>query len=507
MGTTMESGKPFWLAASPNEGSVDYFGFRFYRQPNRNLLVRGAAANSFTNAKTLIYFAAVAYAFRIEHNIDLEEDLNEDQYAAWNNFYKPANYLYIVNYNSKYGEVPDSGFTGANEEGLNYFNSFYTDTSGTYNIKSAFPRMYPPQRSWGYLQQFWQAPLLYFRCIISNAHCILGEYAEDCYKLLSQYHSWKTFIAILKSGKINRSELDIIQEVIDCHVLSHDEQHLAQKIIFDKDNVTEGENDNYKTNYQLIKELKDNGFEGLFPKTKEDYVFLFSYAHLNSLNIGENDVPWKILLSSLSFEIGINRLFTLIAEISTNGAIAADVIRKEINIKTNEWIIKNDFSNRLDDLSQKWLHKYAGSILDHKEIFEQMLDHSHTENFIDGLLQGYIISRIGFSDDVTMSDAYFRLTDSYHYFTPQAFFENKPIPRDMDFIAFIQKLVFWIIDEQFDFSLDRLSMGQKAKFILRKSEFGNEYIFQVERNKFQENRGIIDMIGSTIKLWQSAGVF
>ena len=32
------------MSAYPNEGALDYFGGRFYRQPNRAHLVRGAAA-------------------------------------------------------------------------------------------------------------------------------------------------------------------------------------------------------------------------------------------------------------------------------------------------------------------------------------------------------------------------------------------------------------------------------------------------------------------------------
>ena len=41
----------------------------------------------------------------------------------------------------------------------------------------------------------------------------------------------------------------------------------------------------------------------------------------------------------------------------------------------------------------------------------------------------------------------------------------------MDFKEFILKMVMWLITEQFDFSLDRMTFGQKAKFILSKSEF------------------------------------
>jgi hypothetical protein len=507
MANFSKTGKPFWLEAVPNEGALDYFGFRFYRQPLRSLLVRGAAANNFSNSKTLIYYGAIAYAFRFENNIESDQDLNESQLSDWNDFYKIANYLYTVNYHAKYNEVPDSGFTGAVDENNLYFKPFYQRSSGSYDIKTAFPRIYPEQRRWGYLAQFWMPPLRYFRCVLEISECIIGEYAKESYGLLSQYSSWPKFIKILNSGVIERDDLDAIQGIIDCRVLNDSEKQLAQKIIFDTDKITEGENDNYKINFQLIKKLKDNGYDGFYPQIKEDYALLFSYVHLKNQQLGDNDFAWKILYSSLCFEIGITRLFTLLNNISVNGMLDPAVVKQTLKEKITHWKRKHSFGDRLDDVKKQWMEVYTSSIWVYKDLFQEMLDLDEIDHFIDGLLQGYLLSQVEFSEDILLSEPYQFLTDPYHYFAPQPYFENKKIRPDMDFGEFIEKLSFWIIDEQFDFSLDRMNIGQKAKFILTKSEFSQEYIFQVTAKRFEENRGIIDMIGSSIKMWESAGIY
>ena len=121
-------------------------------------------------------------------------------------------------------------------------------------------------------------------------------------------------------------------------------------------------------------------------------------------------------------------------------------------------------------------------------------------------MQGYIISTIKPDMKNAVSDSYQAMTDEYHYFAPQPFFANKKIDVQMDFKEFIRKMVMWLITEQFDFSLDRMTFGQKAKFILSKSEFDEQYLFQIDAREFHENRGIIDMIDACLNLWRTAGV-
>ena len=109
MTINIENGVPNWLSAYPNEGALDYFGGRFYRQPHRAHLVRGAAANDFRNAKTLLFYSALCYAFRIESNLDQEDELSESDFAQWQRWFKNANFLYVVNYFAEHRSVPDRG--------------------------------------------------------------------------------------------------------------------------------------------------------------------------------------------------------------------------------------------------------------------------------------------------------------------------------------------------------------------------------------------------------------
>lgn len=502
----MEIGKPFWLLAYPNEGTLDYFGFRFYRQPLRAYLVRGAGANDFKNAKTLIYYAAITYGFRQENSISINSDLSEKQLEKWKDWYKSANYLYIINRYSKHREVPDRGFTGAIDESQNYFKEFFDNSTGQFNIKDSYSRIYPDQREWGYLAQFWRPPLDYFRCVLDIAYCTPGEYGKDCYSLLSSYANWDLFVKILNTGVLERKELSNIQNIIDSKELNADEQKLARKIIFDEENITDGENDEYKKSFRLLKDLQENGCEKFAPLTKTDYAMVFSYAHLKNLSLGENDLSWKVLTSSITFEIGINRFYTLIAKISQNGTVDILKLKEKLRYLTEDWMKKNDFYGDLAEVENRWKCKYLSSIDSYGELFERMLDYSELDCCFDGLLQGYIISKIKVDTRDSISDSYQVLTDQYHYFAPQPFFTNKKIFNNLNFKEFIIKMALWLVDEQFEFSLDRMNYGQKAKFILSKSEFSEQYLFQIDAREFRENRGIIEMIDACLNLWRTAGL-
>ena len=502
----LSNGKPFWLSAYPNEGTLDYFGFRFYRQPLRKYLVRGAAANDFKNAKTLIYYAAITYSFREKLSIGFDQNLTEEQFAKWKDWYKAANYLYIVNRYTKYGEVPDRGFTGANEESQVYFQKFYNEPTGQFNIRDSYPRIYPDQRSWGYLAQFWRPPLDYFRCVIDIPSCIPGEYAKECYGLLSEDENWGLFTKTLETGIIYREELNKLQNIIDSKELSESEQSLARKIIFDKNNVTDGENDEYKKSFKLLQTLQESGCEGFYPSQKDEFAMVFSYMQLKNIALGENDLSWKTLISSIVFEIGINRIYTILGNLAENGTVEVLAIQQEIKQATQDWMDKNKFSGDLAAVEHSWQEKYLADIDTYSQLFEEMLDDQQLFCAFDGLLQGYIISKSKPDIMDIVSDSYQAMADQYHYFAPQPFFANKKIDEHTDFKEFILKMVMGLIAEQFDFSLDRMTFGQKAKFILSKSEFDEQYLFQIDARVFHENRGIIDMIDACLNLWRTAGI-
>lgn len=233
---------------------------------------------------------------------------------------------------------------------------------------------------------------------------------------------------------------------------------------------------------------------------------VFSYMELKNLSLAENDLSWKTLISSIVFEIGINRLYTMLGKWSENGVIKESVIKKEIESAVNIWMENNGFIGNLSQVEQSWKEKNLVNINAYNELFKRMLDVESLECTFDGLLQGYVISKIKPDIDQFVTDSYQAMTEQYHYFAPQPFFENKKINNDMDFKEFIKKMVMWLINEQFDFSLERMNYGQKAKFILSKSEFDDQYLFQIDSREFHENRGIIDMIDACLNLWRTAGM-
>ena len=498
--------KPSWLSAYPNTGTLDYFGFRFGRDPLRNYLLRGAASNNFKVAKTLLYYSAIAYAFRKFHSLALDVELSEEQYHLWQDWYKIANYLYIINRHSRHNDTPDSGFLGSATEFKNYFQSFYDSSAAQFNIKETFSRIYPINRPWGYLAQYWGKPLKYFRCVLNIRSCSVGEYAKNAYDLLSQDSSWNMFITCLETGRIDRTSFDEIQSILECKEISQPESKLIQVIIFDKNNINTNENDKYKINYNLIHSLYTTGLDNFKPSNKNDFTMLFSYMALKNLSYGKNDYPWKSLTSSILFEIGINRLFTLIACWSTNGSIYKSNILENIESSALNWLETNNLSGNLLQIEKLWSERHLASIDTYHELFNKMLDTKRTDSVFDGFLQGYIISKISPDINTIDPEAYDALTDPYHCFPPDIFFKNKTIDATSGFIDFIKKVSMWLIDEQFEFSLDRMHMGQKAKFILSKSEFDDQYIFQVDALEFTESRIIIELIDSCLNFWSTAGV-
>jgi len=503
----IHDGTPSWLSAYPNDGTLDYFGFRFYRQPFRALLIRGAAANSFTSAKALIYYAAVAHSFRRMVDLADDDELSADQLERWMVYFQSANYLYVVNRYASRDEVPDAGFTGAPTEFDEHFKPFYLSDSGEYNLNECFRRFYPEQRQWGYLAQFWRPPMNYFRTLLDVTNCNTGEYSKACYDVLSEYESWETFHEILLRGRITRAELDMIQPILNNYELSETEQQLAKSIIFDERSINTVENLEYLKGYKLITNIKDKGVSGYNPVTKEDYAMIFSYAHLNNIPLGENDESWKILLSSLTFEIGITRLYTWLAKTSHDEVIDELDLEQGLSQWVEKWQSENDLDGSLGEVLKKWKEKYLNSITGYETLFSKMLDYNTLDTAIDGVIQGILISKASYSDEYFRSDDYFALSDTYHKFTPQAYFQDKSFDLQQSFTDFFVQFTKQLIDDQHTFSYERMSLGQKAKFILRKYEAQKQYVFQIDNRQFEENRGIVNMIGATIDLWESAGVF
>jgi hypothetical protein len=503
MSEALDFSKPFWLSAYPNEGTLDYFGFRFYRQPLRSFLVRGAAANDFKNAKTLIFFGAITYAYKELNNLHEDEELSEEQISEWKSWFQMANYLYVVGCFSIHDKIPDRGFTGANEEAKKFFKTFLESSDSEYPLNDVKERFYPKQREWGYLSQFWRPPLSYFRSVLDITNCYYGEYAKECYVLLSKYPGWAKLIDMCKSGIISKQGFEEIKDVIECYSLTEEEKGLAKKIIFDEEKINESENLEYQKSYNFIHNFLTKEYEGYQCKDKNDIAMVLSYAHLRDQPLSEIDTQWKILVSSLMFEIGICRFFTLISD----GVVGTTVNKSKIIEILESKISESDLVDVDDSLStvvDKWKAKHLSSIDSFKALFDELLDYENLDSFLDGVIAGYIVSSI--SSDKENAKVYDVLTDNYHFFTPQAFFRTHKFSGDIKFSEFINTALFYLLDDQYSFSLDRMNYGQKAKFILIKSEFGDEYIYQVDGRRFYENRGIVEMIEACLRLWESAGI-
>lgn len=507
MGEQVESWTPFWLSAYPNEGTLDYFGFRFYRQPHRFYLIRGAAANDFKNAKTLLFYAALAYSFRAQNAIPEQRELTESELQEWKLWYQAGNYLYVLHHYARHNTVPDRGFTGAIEEYTNFAHVLFESESGEYNLESCFSRIYPRQREWGYLTQFWRPPLFYFRSVLDIPSCSPGEYAKGCYQLFAKYPGWGEFISILTTRKIHPDQLHQIESILESGKLTTDEQGLVQAMLFDRDNITTGENDEYKRVFSLFQNLHEKGFQDFFPSDKNDFALLFCFTHLTDSEIAKNDLPWRILISSITFEIGINRLYTLLTRAAQYGAISTSRILATVDEALENWIVEHGMDGSLDEVCTQWKRRYLGSIQSYQILFERMLDREDLSCSIDGLIQGYLLSQLDVSSEVRTSEMYRRLTDEYHHFVPQPFFANKRLDSNIEFREFVRKMSLWLIDDQYEFSLERMSYGQKAKFILTRSEISDQYHFQVDAKEFHENQGIIETIDACLNLWRTAGIY
>jgi hypothetical protein len=500
-------GMPTWLAAYPSDSTYDWFGLRFYRQALRYLLVRGAEANSFTTAKTLIYYAAVAHSFRKLHGLDEVEILSESQLEQWKSYYRVANYLYVVPRHAFESSALDGGFTGADTEYKDHFNTFEMAEAGSYNIHDRFQRIYPPQREWGYLLQFWLPPIKYFRCVLKIESCATGEYAIHCYNTLSNEPGWETFVQVLAEGLIEREELTEIKSIIESQSLSSSEKEVAKQILFDVDKVYPTENLEYQKGYNLLVSLKRGSMDGYVPVTQEDYGMILSYSHLTNVELGPSAQNWKLLASSLTFDIGISRLYTWLASLSHGEVIDEIDLENELTEWVNNWQNQNGFYGLLKDVIDQWKTKYLGSLNDYRSLFENMLNYEDLETAIDGIIQGIIIAEIPFDEKTQKLDHYERITQKYHRFAPQRYFKDHPIDMDQPFDKFILRFTKSLINNQYKFGLERMGMGQKAKQILTYFEDQRQYVYQVNDRKFKENRGIYDMIGAAVSTWESAGIF
>jgi len=295
--------------------------------------------------------------------------------------------------------------------------------------------------------------------------------------------------------------------VLDCAQLTEEEQSLARNIIFDQKRVSGEENDFYKTSFNIVNDLLINGIEGNEIRQGRDLASVFTYKHLKNQSVTHNqEYWWRIVIASLAFDCGIHRFYSLLGELAEYDILPTEKVKGLIRERVSQWLTSNEFEETLlSSVCKAWESKYLKNFRSFNELYARLIDYSEFDTFIDGLIVGYLVSIAQLPDEVTNTESYLALTDDYHHFVPRAFFRKK-IDRNADFVDFIEKTVFRLINEQYEFSIVRMGFGQKAKFILVKDEVTGNYIFQIDARTFYENQGIINMIEACLSLWGTAGL-
>ena len=212
-------------------------------------------------------------------------------------------------------------------------------------------------------------------------------------------------------------------------------------------------------------------------------------------------------MSSVTFDIGISRLYTWIGQQAVGEVIDEMTFDNALLTWVQGWLKRYDFSGSLREVIEQWKAKHIGSINNYESLFKQMLDYDVLDSAFDGIIQGIIVGSIPFDATSQESDHYERITDVYHRFAPKRYFKDHPVNMERSFDEFFLEFTKAIIINQYKFGLERMGMGQKAKQILNFYEDQKQYVYQVDERKFYENRGIYDMIGATVSTWESAGIF
>lgn len=509
--SAFEHTRPQWLASYPNKGPLDYFGFRFLRQTKREHLFRSAASNNFANAKALIYYPAISIEFRRQHSIDDEQELTNEQMEAWLQWYQRANFLFVTHQTMKFDFTYDNGFTGAKRI-LDLFKPFTEGQQETLDFNLYLPIFYGGnKRPFGYLKQFWSGSLGFYHSIQNIDHCRVGEYGEEAHQLLSSFEQWPTLLRVIKSGIVSRKELDSLESVLTCENLSRAEKLLVQKMILDRDRHHEES--------ALIYDQSFNAFCRLFDEYEVynvdtlalDVITLFLYRYYTGQPLyNAREGALRTLCNSYPFEVGLVLLFKRLSREATSRKLTVRRIRNILAKDIDAWL---DSHNKKGESFASVVSSFHSDISTGLDGFKESvcdlydLESPREDLWVDGVLLGYLAYKIDLADADRhqTEDWYTSMTDEYYSFVPQVAFRNFG-GANHSFAAALSSFALNLLKRQYDFAIERIQLGQIAKFLTLPATDIEAFQFEVDEDNILPQDGVIGLFKSMLSLWQSAGL-
>lgn len=503
---------PQWLASYPNKGPLDYFGFRFLRQTKREHLFRSAASNNFRNAKPLLYYPAVALEFRLQYGIDHEDAFSEEQQASWLQWYQRANFLFVTHQTMRFGDTyGDAGFTGAKMI-LEDFRPFIDAWEDLLQIDSHLPKFYGEnRRPWGYLKQFWSGALGFYHSIHNIDYCRVGKYGEEAHQLLSGFDNWNILVKALKSGVVTRKELDALEPILTCEDMSKAEKVVIQKMVIDRDEHNKESAEVYKQSFEAFSRLFED-YEILYDDSLALEVitlFLYRYyTHQPLYNARENAV--RTLCNSYPFEIGLVLLFRRLSRESSSTRLTEKKIKEILETDIEAWLGRQKMNSAgFDKIASQYFKVISGT----EERFTDAvyalykLDSANDDLWIDGMLLGYLAYKTDEADsELHLSESWYSsMTDEYYAFVPQVVFRDFLISTE-SFGEGLVSLSLHLLRRQYEFAIERIQLGQIAKFLTLRASDIDAIEFEVDEYNLWPQDGVIGLFESMLLLWLSAGL-
>ena len=501
---------PNWLEALPNSGALDYFGFRWQRQTMRTYLFAKGASNNFISASTLLYFPAVAVAYRNNAGLSLEAELTPEQIKDWKIWFQRAYFLYVI-----FQEISgaknqlDGGFTGGVEI-VKKFGKFLVDSDAVLSIDEQLKLFVGnPSRPFGYFTQFWSGPMRYYDAIHRIDNCMLGAYASECHTLYTQKQNWNVFLSGVTTGRISKKDFDSLDKILLCNNLTNSDKQLAQSMILDEKDLHPKTNVVYRDSYKQFCKLLSNYAVTLedVSKFRNNIISFYLFRVLTKASVvSEQESKWRTFSMSFPFESALVNLFRKICDNSSGKFFSEDAISEFVKNECEIWLKKQNLKNQSAiKIFETIVLKSTTSIEETLKKLNSMTDYENDEaSWITGAILGWAIYE---SDSIKVSAPkwYESMTHEYYAFTPHQFFKTFSV-GDAGFIETMQNFVFYAMRTQYQFSIDRMKLRQIPKFLVMPNQEQKGFEIQGYEDNVAIQSGVLGLFRSIVCLWHSAGL-